>query len=360
MSQGTPSADATPRARFEHQYPDVFYLDPGEPAKLGVYLSRAGVLATEESILVVARAGEGNMNCTVRVTTNTQSFIVKQARPWVEKYPQFAAPWDRALREIEFYQLVAGEPGVADRMPRLLHADPEARLLVIEDVGVDADLTGIYHGARLSPGDVDELADYLSALHHCFQGQFARHPLPNREMRALNHAHLFEIPLQSNNGLALDKLLLGLQAAADDLQSDDAYVAAVHELGLEVYLADGDCLIHGDFFPGSFLSTPHGPRIIDPEFACFGRPEVDGGMFLAHLLLGRQSPAVADRFLSRYQPPTGHDVAIMLQLAGVEIMRRLIGYAQLPLDYGMPGRDALLARSRDLVLRPKLDYILAR
>ena len=36
------------------------------------------------------RAGDGNMNCTVRVTTGTGTLIVKQSRPWVEKYPRFA------------------------------------------------------------------------------------------------------------------------------------------------------------------------------------------------------------------------------------------------------------------------------
>jgi 5-methylthioribose kinase len=127
-------------------------------------------------------------------------------------------------------------------------------------------------------------------------------------MRALNHAHIFEIPLERDNGLILDDVLPGLQCAADELRSDHDYVAAVRRLGTDVYLADGDSLVHGDFFPGSFLATPAGLKVIDPEFACFGRPEVDGGMFVAHLLLGRQPPAVADRFLNRYLPPAGYSV----------------------------------------------------
>ncbi len=182
---------------------------------------------------------------------------------------------------------------------------------------------------------------------------------PNREMRALNHAHIFEIPLQTNNGLALDELLPGLEAAAKRLRSDLDYVSTVRRLGTEVYLADGDTLVHGDFFPGSFLETPDGPKVIDPEFACFGRSEVDGGMFLAHLLLGGQPPAIAARFLERYRPPTGHDAEVMLQLAGVEVMRRLIGYAQLPLTRGLEERHSLLSRSRELVLHPSLDLILS-
>lgn len=362
MTDTTPAipVGAAPRARFAAQCPGLFYLDPDRRDDLELYLHQAGVLSAGESVLTAMRAGEGNMNCTLRVTTNTRSFIVKQARPWVEKYPQFAAPWDRALREIEFYQLVADEPEVTERMPRLLHADRASRLLVLEDVGISSDLTCIYRGSTPSPSLVDQIADYLTALHHGFIGRSTQHPLPNREMRVLNHAHIFEIPLERDNGLILDDVLPGLQCAADELRSDHDYVAAVRRLGTDVYLADGDSLVHGDFFPGSFLATSAGLKVIDPEFACFGRPEVDGGMLMAHLLLGRQPPAVADHFLSRYAPPAGHSLATMLQLAGVEVMRRLIGYAQLPLGCGLTERRALLALSKELVMRPRIELTLMR
>ena len=349
--------EATSRARFEGEHPGVFHLDAEAPAELEVYLAGRGLLAPGESVLAVSRAGEGNMNCAVRVTTGGRSLILKQSRPWVEKYPQFAAPWDRALREIQFYELVADTPAVAARMPRLLHADVVARLLVLEDVGAGADLTGIYRGAALCPEVVDALADYLTALHGGFREESRRQPLPNREMRALNHAHIFEIPLQRENGLALDQIQPGLQAIGDLLKSDGDYVAMVRQLGATVYLADGECLVHGDFFPGSILASPSGPRVIDPEFGYFGRSEFDGGVFLAHLRLGSQAPAVAARFLDRYRPPPGHDLGIMLRLAGVEIMRRLIGYAQLPLRGGLSERHAWLLRSRELVLRPALALI---
>ena len=42
----------------------------------------------------------------------------------------------------------------------------------------------------------------------------------------------------------------------------------------------------------------------------------------------------------------------MCQLAGVEIMRRLIGYAQLPLTANRERKRKLLDLSRELVLRP--------
>jgi 5-methylthioribose kinase len=100
------------------------------------------------------------------------------------------------------------------------------------------------------------------------------------------------------------------------------------------------------------LKTQNGPRVIDPEFAYFGRSEFDPAIFIAHLLLGRQPPELIELFLKEYRPPIVHDDKLMLRLAGVEVMRRLIGYAQLPLSYGGKQRKELLEISRQMVLRP--------
>jgi hypothetical protein len=43
----------------------------------------------------------------------------------------------------------------------------------------------------------------------------------------------------------------------------------------------------------------------------------------------------------------------MRQLAGIEIFRRILGYAQLPLPSGLLLRQELLEIARQLVLRPK-------
>lgn len=353
-----PPAHPSPeRQRFVAEHPGVFFLEVGDRDGIESYLRDLGVLGPSESVRSAEAAGAGNMNCTLRVTSGRNSWILKQARPWVAKYPQFAAPWDRALRELEFYRLVAGVPTVARRMPRLLVADAAARLLVMEDVGAGSDLGVVYCGGSLTEAMVTELAAYLGALHAALRGQVPPGGFANREMRALNHTHMFHLPLEPDNGLDLEGLLTGLGAAAQPLLADTAYVAAVRRLGEDVYLADGDCLLHGDFFPGSVLATPAGPKVIDPEFAFFGRPEVDVGVFLAHLLLGRQPSTLLHQFFDQYSCPAGFEVGVALQLAGVEVMRRLIGYAQLPLGYGLAARRSLLGLSRRLVLEPDLTLL---
>jgi len=298
----------------------------------------------------LGRAGEGNMNCTVRVTTTARSVIVKQSRPWVEKYPQFAAPGDRVCREAEFYRRVEARPAVAGLMPRVLGFDAEGRVLVLEDLGTASDYTGVYRDGGFSVSEVGLLAAYLRALHEPLEEAGG---LSNREMRELNHAHIFVIPLDRGSGVPLDQVTPGLSQVAAVLQGDRGYCREVERLGREVYLGDGPALVHGDFFPGSLLRTPAGPRVIDPEFGYLGRPEYDAGVFLGHLWLsGHEVPALR-AWHGAFTGTRGFEAALMLQLAGVEIMRRLIGYAQLPLVYGLDRKRELLELSRDLVLDPR-------
>lgn len=339
-------------------FPHAFYLSAQRPAELASFLTTAGHLASGERLLSVARAGDGNMNCTVRVLTDRGSLIVKQSRPWVEKYPQFAAPWDRTLREAEFYRLVSRRPGVAEFLPQIRGVDAEARVLILEDLGAATDYTGVYRGDAFTLDEVQSLARFLSALHQPWTAEEGPRSLTNREMRQLNHAHIFEIPLQPANGLDLEALTPGLAQVATSLKKDPRYCRETARLGREAYLTDGPCLLHGDFFPGSLLRTTAGPRVIDPEFGFFGRPEFDAAVFLAHLTLSGQPTHLAQAWRSAYAAPPAFDDTLMRQLTGVEVMRRLIGYAQLPLGYGLARKQELLELSRELVLEPRAHSLL--
>ena len=106
------------REHFASRYPEHFFLDPSAPNALEQHLHSAELLGSDERVVDCKIAGEGNMNCTLRVQTTARTLIVKQARPWVEKYPQFEAPWERILRESEFYKRVSSASQAAAAMPR--------------------------------------------------------------------------------------------------------------------------------------------------------------------------------------------------------------------------------------------------
>jgi 5-methylthioribose kinase len=338
---------------FQKSAPGGFYVHPARLAELEGYLRGLGFLADSEELRSADKAGEGNMNLTLRVTTSERSFVLKQARPWVEKYPQIPAPVDRALVEIAFYEAVNPVAEVRRAMPRLLGSDRDSRLLLLEDLGSARDFTALYAGESLGRGELDELVAYLVALHaggDVTTGKWRR-VFENRDMRALNHEHIFRLPLAGDNGLDLDRFTPGLQAAAAKLKSDEGYVARVTELGHE-YLADGHTLVHGDYFPGSWLHTGAGIKVIDPEFCFVGPRAFDLGFMLGHLHLAAQPAETCEALLSLYQERSqGPGIATRArQYAGVEIMRRLIGVAQLPLDCGLDRKEELLLLSRDLVL----------
>ncbi len=171
----------------------------------------------------------------------------------------------------------------------------------------------------------------------------------NREMRLLNHEHIFDIPLRENNGLDLDAITPGLECAAKRMRADAGYCRRAAELG-RLYLADGTTLVHGDYFPGSWLQTAAGVKVIDPEFCFMGTPEFDLGVMMAHCYLSRQPDVLVETIPELYHTVRWMDVQLAKQFAGLEIMRRLMGVSQLPLSHNIQVKESLLELSRSLVL----------
>ena len=331
-------------------FPGKFFLT-ADVRGVATYLSSMQWLTPGEVVESVSRAGEGNMNCVLRVATSRRTFILKQSRPWVEKYPGVAAPWDRALVEAQFYREVAPRQTVADFIPALLGFDPEERLLLLEDLGAAQDFTFVYAGPWPEPAELNRLVDFLIALHTAFRDPELAALFSNTEMRALNHEHIFALPLRRHNVLDLDAITAGLAGLARRLQDDSQYCAEMLSLG-QRYLdvSRGVCLIHGDYFPGSWLRARQSVYVIDPEFCFYGPPEWDLGVMAAHLYIAGQPQATVDGLFCRYVASASVDRTRALQFAGVEIMRRLIGVAQLPVKFGFDRKEELLRLSRALVL----------
>jgi 5-methylthioribose kinase len=237
-------------------------------------------------------------------------------------------------------------------MPRLLAADRTAHALVLEDLTPAEDCTDAYRGRGIAADELEALAAYARALHAGTRG--APDPaFANRSMRALNHAHIFRVPFVSPDDRGLERHEPGLTSVAAALARDAELMARVAAAG-ERYLADGPCLVHGDFFPGSWLRTPAGVRVIDPEFAFYGDAELDVGCALAHLALARQLTAIRT-FLAAYAASAASfDETLVARYAAVEIMRRLLGIAQLPIAPSTGERAALVARARDAMVAGSL------
>ena len=335
------------------------HLDANQPDKLQTYLVNKGWISPDETLLSLAKPGEGNMNYTLRVQTSARSLIVKQARPYVEKYPSIAAPVERAVIEGHFYQRVARNPTLKAAMPELLGIDHDEALLVLEDLGESSDFTHLYRGNSSGPAHVldtaelTQLVQFISLLHNQFHTHQPDPAFTNQAMRNLNAEHIFNYPFLVDNGFDLDTVQAGLQALSIPYKQDEALKQVIAGLA-EQYTSNNRAglysLLHGDYYLGSWLHTKAGTRIIDPEFCFYGPPEFDLGVMLAHLHMARQPNAVLDLVLSLYNRPDGFDETLLRQFTGVEIMRRLIGLAQLPLTLSLVEKEQLLAKATQLIV----------
>ena len=98
--------------------------------------------------------------------------------------------------------------------------------------------------------------------------------------------------------------------------------------------------------------------MIDPEFCFYGDAEFDLGFAVAHLALARQPAAAAHGFLEAYRRSCHHaelDDRRMARYASAEVMRRLIGVAQLPIPPSDGFRAVLLEQSRQMMLTESLE-----
>lgn len=310
-------------------------------------LQDLGLWESDETIEAVERAGEGNMNAVLRVVTDRRRVILKQSRPWVEKYPQIAAPVERIFSEIDFYSRVAGNKAVSRSMPRMLASSSELCLLAMEDLGGAADYSDLYSIRRADALPLERSLDWLAQLHSIPIEPSQRERIGNRALRELNHAHIFEIPLQEPAAMELDSVCAGLEGLAQGIRDDKAVRDAARELGA-IYLGVGERLLHGDFYPGSWLCAAGEFRVIDPEFCFAGPIEFDLGVLAAHRVLigGGQDSLAAVAEAYRRVGGCSAELDLLAGFAALEIIRRLIGVAQLPLEASLDDRHEMVRIAR--------------
>lgn len=301
---------------------------------------------TSESIVELGPAGEGNMNRTLRANLGARSIVLKQSVPFVAKYPDIPAPIERAGTEAAFYAAASTSPEVARRMPKILGYDDENQLLCFEDLGAAQDFTSLYAADQTIDAHsiLVSLVEWLAALH----ALDVEDAFTNHAMRELNHEHIFVIPLLPDNGVDIEPALKPLY---ESFTHDDALKTQAQRLGA-IYLGTAahnsrPVLLHGDFYPGSWLKpTTQGAMVIDPEFGFKGAPEFDVGVFIAHLTMcGYAQPDIM-AILENYDAPTGFDDELADQFAGMEVIRRNFGVAQLPLSTDADTKLAWLDSAR--------------
>lgn len=320
----------------------MILLSVTDPAGIQNYLTERDFLLAGESVQEVAPAGEGNMNVTLKIITDQRTFILKQSRSFVAKYPSIPAPIGRIKVERAYLAATEKDDVLSARQPKVLDYDEANYAMILEHLDGAADMSSLYTDASGVTEDmVQQLGEYLTVLHQLPVAGFPE----NKDLRLLNHAHIFDLPFRPDNGFPLDDIFSGLGEVAKPYQNDEALRRAAAELG-EIYLSNGPTLVHGDFYPGSLMSRNGEVLIIDGEFAHPGRAEFDLGVLLAHLQLAGLTNA---GILNAYQPKAELDTNLMYRFQAVEIIRRLIGIAQLPVGLSLAERGNLLASAKSVL-----------
>ncbi|MEO5912032.1 MAG: phosphotransferase [Pelobium sp.] len=325
-------------------------LDQNNLSEISNYLQAKKILKAPSFISAAEKPGEGNMNYTLRLFVDDKTFIIKQARPYVEKYPTIAAPEERILVESEFYHLISTNDFLRQHMPKILLADAENHILLMEDLGEANDFSSLYKkGNSLSTDDTKMCFAFLNELHTEFKVKAKNDLMANHKLKALNHEHIFVYPFLEDNGFDLDSVTPGLQQVAIKYKSDENLKEITKELG-KAYLAEGDILLHGDYYPGSWLNTKEGLMVIDPEFAFYGKAEFDLSVLYAHLYMAQQPESVFENVRTFYKKSVDFNERLFNQFIGIEMMRRIIGLAQLPLDLDLKEKEALLDKAFGLIV----------
>ena len=320
----------------------IFDLDTPIP-EFQEYLNKRDWLAPNEEILAAEKPGEGNMNVVIRLITNQRSFILKQSRPFVQKYQQIPAPLDRIAVEFQFYEAIRNDT-IAPHIPKILGYEASDYLMLMQDLGHGEDLTQMYGTRKIRQQVLDNLITIVSQVHNSEPSR--NFPL-NTELRKLNHQHIFVLPFLEENGFQLDEIQPGLQELSQPYKSNKALKEIVETVGQQ-YLSPGDILIHGDYYPGSWLTVKDNVYVIDPEFSFMGFAEFDLGVMCAHTFIATMDPVLDEYILEKYSGDI--NTPLVRKVAGIEIIRRLIGLAQLPLIRTIEEKDYLLQHARKMIL----------
>jgi 5-methylthioribose kinase len=307
-------------------------LSPLDDAGLPAWLEARGLLRAAGAR--VEAAGDGNINWVRRVVAaDGARLIVKQARPALERFPEYRVDTERIVFEARYMAVLRREvPGQARVLPRVLCFDEPERALVLEDVSPAERLDALLDAGRASPDTLFALGEFLGAVHRATARDavgLARE-FANDEMRRLHGEHIFTLPYAPNDFPIEPRL----RALADELLAKPGLRARIAELRARYY-ESRESLVHGDVQAGNVLVQGERPRLLDAEIAHVGDPAFDLGQALAHVHVHRVRSRDAEpcerceKALVDGYAPSREELERARAYAGVEILRRAIGAARL-------------------------------
>jgi len=327
-----------------------------DEVNLIAYLEPLGVLPGADR---VERVGEGNLNFVRRVRARDgASVIVKQARTGIEGFPEFPLSSVRILYERRYEEVVRElAPGGARVLPRVLHFDTAARILVMEDIGERRSLLEELRAGCVPAAAIRQLGAFLGHVHAATRARAdaLRPRFDNEQMRDLHGAQIFAA------ACAVPALSGACADAVERELADTEVPRRLAELR-RAYYGRSDALVHGDVKSANVLLYRDEPRLIDAEFAHIGDPAFDLGTGLAHLFLCMLERAPSDSseraecaWLEGYTEQASdlrdhaEIVARARRYAGADMIYHVLGAARLPFFEAEDSALAMVRRGIELL-----------
>ncbi|TFE72054.1 methylthioribose kinase [Methylacidiphilum caldifontis] len=304
---------------WEKNFPDLFLLEEQLP-KIEIYLKKIHFLGPKETILSLSTCPAPCIDKSIRVITSQRTFILKQSRPWIECCPSSRAPLSRIFKEAEFYTICSKDSFLKAYVPSLLFVDSTNYLLILSDIG-EKNFPAIDENNLFSIEELDLLLEFLSYLHHTFYKKKLIVRFENQAMRKYHWRNLFITSMKAKKTALNSKDDETIYELKRKFLADWNFYSAMKHAGFQ-YLDQGPTLIHGNFLPSSWIRTETGVGIINFESMICGRPEIDLGLLLAHLLL----LGLTEHFLhalNHYKQLMVFDTDFAFRIAGVEIFRQV-------------------------------------
>ena len=285
----------------------------------------------------------GLVNYIWRVNGDPKPVVVKSAPPFVATSPGIQLDPRRIIIEARMMTAFTAGGLLEDlvqeniRPPRLLNLDEEAHILVMEDLGDNPDFGAwLYREQNQAPSTSEigrDIGTFIGALHTRSCGDQAM-------ANAFDNSSIQHVRLENQYRRVREYCIRG------GLPDAGALGQAAIAFG-RLTLGPGLCAIMGDLWPRSILIVRKGIRVIDWEFAHYGRPAQDIGHLAAHLWMHMHrayreyaishTQAALNSFLESYRIALGSKIGALYGPSGErecsihfgsEVLARTVGQFQ--------------------------------